>query len=80
LLLLSLLHLGVLVMMVMVVVGMIGMQRRRLSVHQCLAMKAERAESLAGQIHGRSAWVVLGSGSCGCGVMQTYLRLGQVSR
>lgn len=79
LLLLSLLHLGVLMMMVMVVMGMIWMQRGWLSLHQCLAMKAERAKSLAGQIHGRCTWMVFGSGGGCCGVVQAHLRLGQVS-
>lgn len=80
LLLLSLLHLGVMMVMVLVVVRMVGMQRRRLSLHQSLTMKSERSESLTGQIHGRRAGMVLGGRGRGCGVVQTHLRLGQVGR
>ena len=66
LLLLGLLvHLGVLVMMVVMVmvIGMARMERRPATGcfgHERLSVKAERAQRLTGQIHGRRAGVVAG--------------------
>ena len=80
LLLLGLLHRLLMMVMVVVMSRVIGMQRRgRLSLHEGLSVETERTESLARQIHGRSAWMMF-SGHCSSGcVVKTHLRLRQMS-